>query len=94
MAITSIRSTYALDVATVKALEDLARRWGVSKSEVLRRVIRTAASQESQAGQDTLEALDELQRSVALSKRKVSVWARRAREERHASSAHREARGE
>src|SRR2546422_10684391 len=30
MAITTIKSTYALDVTTVRALEGLARRWNVS----------------------------------------------------------------
>ena len=93
MAITTIKSTYALDVATVKALEEIAHRWGVSKSEALRRAIRAAAGVESHAGQDALEALDELQKSLALSKRKASVWAQRARDERQASAARSEARG-
>src|SRR5437870_291443 len=45
MAITTIKSTYALDVATVRALEGLARRWNVSKSEALRRAVRVASGQ-------------------------------------------------
>ena len=47
MAITTIKSTYSLDVETVRMLESLARRWNVSKSEVLRRAIRSAARDES-----------------------------------------------
>ena len=37
MAVTTIKSTYSLDVETVRTLETLACRWNVSKSEVLRR---------------------------------------------------------
>ena len=36
MAETIIKSTYSLDVESVRALEELARHWAVSKSEVLR----------------------------------------------------------
>ena len=41
MAIPKIKATYSLDVETVRMLVHMARRWGVSKSEALRR----AASQ-------------------------------------------------
>ena len=43
MAITTIRSTYALRIETVRQLNLLAERWGVSKSEALRRAIGEAA---------------------------------------------------
>jgi len=43
MARMTIRSTYALDVETVRALERMARRLGISKSEALRRAIQGAA---------------------------------------------------
>ena len=36
MAVTTITSTYSLDVESVRELEELARHWEVSKSEVLR----------------------------------------------------------
>ena len=42
MATPTIKSTYSLDVESVRALDDLARRWQVSKSEALRRAIRRA----------------------------------------------------
>lgn len=35
-----IKVTYTLDVDSLRALEELARQWGVSKSEALRRAIR------------------------------------------------------
>ena len=39
MAKMTIRSTFALDRETVENLERLAKKWGVSKSEALRRMI-------------------------------------------------------
>ena len=39
----TIRLIYALDPATVRAIEDMARKLGVSKSEALRRAVRLAA---------------------------------------------------
>jgi hypothetical protein len=42
MAGTTVKVTYFLDVETIRALDDMARRWRVSKSEALRRVIRAA----------------------------------------------------
>ena len=83
MAIPKIKSTYALDVDTVRSLEEMARRWGVSKSEALRRAIRAAA--ESTAS-DRLETLTKLQKALDLSPAKARAWARQARAERIASS--------
>lgn len=92
MAITTVKTTYALDVGTVRALEALARRWGVSKSEALRRAIRAAAGQGPQREHDAVEALNKLQRSLRLTPAKARAWADRTRTERRASSARREAR--
>ncbi len=41
MATMTIRTTVAFDPATAARLERLARRWGVSKSEALRRALET-----------------------------------------------------
>ena len=57
MAITTIRSTYALDVETMQVLERIAHRWKVSKSEALRRAIRAAEGQKPPAADDALQAL-------------------------------------
>jgi predicted transcriptional regulator len=84
MATSKIKSTYSLDVETVRQLEDVARRWNVSKSEVLRRAIRSAAALES-PDQDALDALDRLQRSMDLTERRSAAWAKRVREERTAT---------
>lgn len=92
MAITTIKSTYALDVETVRALERMAHRWKVSKSEALRRAIRAAAGAELPGSNDPLEALDRLQRSLGLTPARARTWARQARAERGAWSARSEAR--
>jgi len=93
MAIPTIKSTYALDVETVRALERMAQRWKVSKSEALRRAIRAASGQEEPGTSDALEALDQLQRSLRLSPARARRWAARARGERRASSTRSETRG-
>jgi len=89
----TIKSTYALDIATVRTLERIARRWKVSKSEALRRAIRAAGDREAAGGSERLEVLDELQRSMNLSPARAGEWARKTRSERQASSTHSESRG-
>ena len=42
MATMTVRTTVAFDPATAARLERLAKRWGVSKSETLRRALATA----------------------------------------------------
>ena len=90
MATMTIKTTYALDAESVRTLERMARRWGVSKSEVLRRAIRGAAAQTGDDG-DTAKALDRLQRATALTAARAGAWARRNRTGRRAASARREA---
>jgi Arc/MetJ-type ribon-helix-helix transcriptional regulator len=91
MAITTIKSTYSLDVQTVRILERIARRWNVSKSEALRRAIRSAAGSPLPID-DRLQALDQLQRSLRLSPAKRRRWVETARTERRASSSRAESR--
>jgi len=93
MATLTVRSTYALDVDTEKALERIARRWKVSKSEALRRVVRSAVQQTGTEHNEGLQALDELQRSLGLTTVEARAWATRVRTERRASSARSERRG-
>jgi hypothetical protein len=87
MARTAIKSTYALDVETVRKLDQLAARWQVSKSEVLRRAIKTAASEDLPPPLKPLEAFRKLQQSLQLNKPQVEKWTREVRRERIASSA-------
>jgi hypothetical protein len=83
MAIPKIKGTYTLDTETVRALEGMARRWGVSKSEALRRAIQTTAQQSTLS---QLEALNKLQKSLNLTPARARAWVRRSRAERRASS--------
>ena len=85
MATVTIKSTYSLDVESVRALEDLARRWGVSKSEALRRSIRSEAGRQPAMGKDALAALDQLQASLRARKIDLARWARDLRSERRAA---------
>lgn len=90
MAKMTVRATYALDIETVRRLEHLARRWNVSKSEVLRRAIRAAGDGDS-TRRSAVAALDRLQRAVRLTNRRARDWARAARVERRHASKRREA---
>jgi Zn-dependent peptidase ImmA (M78 family) len=86
MAVTTIKTTYSLDVETVEKLEELARRWNVSKSEALRRAIRAATKLAPPGAEDAIRALDELQQSLEMSKDLARQWEKRTRDERRASS--------
>jgi hypothetical protein len=86
MATPRIKSTYTMDLETTRLLDRLAQRWRVSKSEALRRAIRSAAGGASSAGSDALEALDALQGSADLSADAARRWSGDSRKERRASS--------
>jgi predicted transcriptional regulator len=92
MAVTSIKTTYSLDVETVEKLEELARRWNVSKSAALRRAIRAATKIAPPPGEDAVRALEELQQSLDMSKDLARQWEKRTRDERRASSRHLESK--
>jgi len=85
MAKMTVRSTYALDPETVAALDRLARRWRVSKSEALRRIVSAASAVESvDATADALTALGELQELLGLDERRAEAWIREIRAGREA----------
>jgi len=91
MAIAKVKATYSLDVETVRALEATARRWQVSKSEVVRRAIRAVAEGKVPEEDDSpLAALDELQESLGLGSDEASAWQKRLSDERRAYSKQRE----
>jgi hypothetical protein len=93
MAITTIRATYALDVETVLALDRVARRWKVSKSEALRRAIRAVERETLPDRNAALDALDHLQKSLNLTPAKARAWAGETRAVRNAWSRRSETRG-
>ncbi|MXX11501.1 MAG: ribbon-helix-helix protein, CopG family [Nitrospira sp. SB0677_bin_15] len=86
MAVTTIKSTYSLDVESIRTLEKLAQRWNVSKSEVLRRAIRVAAIDGIPSDVAALSALDQLQVSLRLRKVNFAQWERDLKVERRATS--------
>ena len=86
MATPMVKSTYALDPETLAALEQVAKRWGVTKSEALRRAIRAAAQGGTAMQSERLAALDELQRVMGLRPDAARAWQQRVRAERRRSS--------
>jgi hypothetical protein len=97
MAIPKIKATYSLDAETVGALERVARRWGVSKSEAIRRAIHASeASAEASAARDTaadappinrrLAAFRRAQQLLQLDAATADAWIADIRAERQASS--------
>lgn len=56
----------------MKRIENLARRWDVSKSEVLRRAIRLA--DEQSAASERVLALQRLQVSMNLTSEQAEAW--------------------
>jgi hypothetical protein len=89
MATPMVKSTYALDAETLAALEQIAKRWGVTKSEALRRAIRAAAQGGTAMQSERLEAWDELRRAMKLRPDAARAWQRRVRAERRLSSSKR-----
>jgi hypothetical protein len=89
MAAPTIRSTYAFDPETVERLERLARRWQLSRSAMLRKLIHEAdPPADEQEIADKLAALDAYQ--AAMSRRsnaEIEQWIRDIRSERRASTA-------
>lgn len=92
MAAHTVKATYSLDVETVRSLDDLARRWNVSKSEALRRAIRAASVSTPAEGLTPIQALDRVQRSLGLTRQRTARFAAAARAERRARSRRHEAR--
>jgi hypothetical protein len=84
MARTSIKATYSLDPETVRVLDQVSRRWGVSKSEALRRAIHAASDLPGEAVNEKLAALDRLQKSLGLTMESADAWIREIRAERRA----------
>ena len=74
-----VKSTYVLDVESAGNLERLAREWGVSKSEALRRLIRSAAAA---GAPDRLAVFRQLQAAVHVNRAQADSWAASVRAER------------
>lgn len=68
----------------MRTLDNISRRWGVSKSEALRRAILASAQTPSDLASDRLAALDRAQGAAGLSAASADAWAKAARAERRA----------
>ena len=66
----------------MRRIENLARRWDVAKSEVLRRAVRMA--DEQSAGTERVALLRELQQRANLTPEQVETWVAEVRAERDA----------
>jgi predicted transcriptional regulator len=84
MALPTVKTTYTIDLETKSALDRLAARWDVSRSEALRRAIRQAAG--ASRVTDRLAALDTLQRRARLTPARAAKWTKALREERQHNS--------
>ena len=78
----TVKSTYSLDVNTVRQLESLAKWWNTSKSAAVRRAIQTVAHQTLPRENPDLDALDRLQNLLALGQEDAAAWERDIRLER------------
>jgi predicted transcriptional regulator len=79
----TVRSTFSLDPETSAALDRLARRWGTSRSEVLRRAVSAAAAaEEVDVTSEALAALRALQQRLGLDEGKAERWLEELRAER------------
>ncbi len=93
MATQTVKTTYSLDVETLRALEELARRWSTSRSEALRRAIRASWVQADTPSLTPIRALDRLQGGLDLGQSAAGRWARAVRAQRKASSRRQTRRG-
>ena len=83
----TMQSTCSLDDETVRQLEELAKRWNTSNSAALRRAVQSAAKQvrsDHDETLDALDALDRLQTMLALDRESTQAWADAVRQERQA----------
>ena len=86
MAIPKLKATYSLDAETMRVLERVAERWGVSKSEALRRAIRASVTLPSAPAQGA-NTLDTLQELAGLSAAGAAKWSGAVRAERRTTRA-------
>lgn len=76
----TIRTTYALDVATVQRLDRLARQWGLSRSAALRKLVHEAVEPRSGERRAAWQRL-----RGSLPPAAAAAWRTRLRQERTAA---------
>lgn len=86
MSYSLVRTSMSLDGFTLKALDFLSKKWGISKSEVVRRAVRNLKQQadlEDQAP-SPLEALDWLQEGGGMVAEEAAEFRAEVKAEREA----------
>ena len=80
------RTSMSLDGFTLKAMETLAKKWGVSKSEVVRRAVSQLKAKADLQEQvpEPLEALDWLQKGGGLTVEEAAEFREEVQAERDA----------
>jgi hypothetical protein len=72
-----------IDSGTLRLLDRLAARWGVSREAAVKRAIAQAAPESGAQSSDLkIEALKELQRNLAMTPEKATAWELSVREGR------------
>jgi hypothetical protein len=85
MATMNIRTSYALDSSTAENIKRLARAWGVSQSEVIRRSIRRVTEQEGSTVMSPAEVVAHYASAQPVrTEAEVKAIAHQLRQERHA----------
>jgi hypothetical protein len=75
--------TVALDRSTLEVVEQLARAWGISKEEAVKRAVTQAKATPAAAKpSDRLQAFKELQRRLHLTPEKAAAWQNAVRDAR------------
>lgn len=93
MAHMSVRSTYALDEQTAQRIRHLARVWGVSQAEVVRRSVEYAAAEQPEAVLSPAEVVAHYQRqALPRTKAQTQRLVASLRAARHADDARRAAK--
>lgn len=74
------RTTFALDTITENAIQRLAKRWNISKAEVVRRSVAQAEQvAEAEGKPSPMEALEWLQAHGTLTEVTAKTWAKDSR---------------
>ena len=73
----------ALDASTLEVVEQLARAWGVSREEAVKRAVTQAETTPAPVKpSDRLQAFKELQRRLQLTPEKAAAWQATVRDAR------------
>ncbi len=82
MAVLTIKSTYSLDIPTVRKLERLALLWRVPKSEVIRRAISQAAETLQEEAENKIQELIALQKRLKKKGTDFDAWKKQIQDAR------------